>query len=106
MRPGTGGSTIEIRGKTYDEVWKAVVRVSGTTLTITESDRHSGTLRAEKAAGMATWGEVVGVFVRPLTPTASTYTVEVQSRKRSVMQITGQDWAPTLIAGIKAELDQ
>ncbi len=55
---------------------------------------------------MATWGEVVGVFVRPLTPTASTYTVEVQSRKRSVMQITGQDWAPTLIAGIKAELDQ
>ena len=106
VRPGTGGSTIEIRGKTYDEVWKAVVRVSGTTLTITESDRHSGTLRAEKAAGMATWGEVVGVFVRPLTPTAPIYTVEVQSRKRSVMQLTGQDWAPTLIAGIKAELDQ
>jgi hypothetical protein len=32
------------------------------------------------------------------------YTVEVQSIKRSTVQLTGQDWTQTMISGIKAEL--
>jgi hypothetical protein len=55
---------------------------------------------------MTTWGEVVGVFITPTAPTADAYTVEVQSLKRSRVQITGQDWEPSIIAGIKAELGQ
>ena len=33
------------------------------------------------------------------------YTIEVQSLKRSSMQITGQDWTMTMKSGILAELD-
>ena len=106
VQPGSGGSTFEVRGKTYDEIWKAVVRTASRSLTVVESNKETGTLRAEKGAGMTTWGEVVGIFVRPTTNVASVYTVEVQSLKRSRAQITGQDWTSTMISGIKAELDQ
>lgn len=106
LQAGTGGSTFEIRGKSYDEIWKAAVRTASRSLTIVESNKETGTLKAEKGAGMATWGEVVGIFVRPTTNGAPAYTVEVQSMKRSRGQITGQDWTPTMISGIKAELDQ
>lgn len=106
LQPGTGGSSFEVRGKTYDEIWKAVVRTASRSLTVVESNKETGMLRAEKGAGMATWGEVVGVFVRPTSNGASVYTIEVQSLKRSRVQLTGQDWTSTMIAGIKAELDQ
>lgn len=106
LQPGTGGSTFEVRGKSYDEVWKAVVRTASRSLTIVESNKETGTLKAEKAAGMTTWGEVVGIFVRPTSNGAPVYTVEVQSLKRSRAQISGQDWTTTMISGIKAELDQ
>lgn len=105
VQPGTGGSTFQVRGKSYDEIWKAVVRTASRSLTIVESNKETGTLRAEKRAGMATWGEVVGIFVRPTSNGAPVYTVEVQSLKRSRVQITGQDWTTAMISGIKAELD-
>ena len=54
---------------------------------------------------MATWGEVVGIFIKPARSGASVYTVEVQSLKRSSLQITGQDWTTTMKSGILAELD-
>ncbi len=106
LQPGSGGSTFEVRGKSYDGIWQAVVRTATRSLTIVESNKEAGILKAEKGAGMATWGEVVGIFVRPTTNGAPVYTVEVQSLKRSRLQITGQDWTTTMIAGIKAELGQ
>ena len=106
VQPGAGGSTFEVRGKSYDEIWKAVVRTASRSLTIVESNKETGTLKAEKGAGITTWGEVVGIFVRPTNNGAPVYTVEVQSLKRSRAQITGQNWATTMISGIKAELDQ
>jgi len=106
LQPGAGGSSFEVRGKTYDETWKAVVRTASRSLTVVESNKKTGTLRAEKGAGIATWGEVVGVFVRPTSNGAPVYTIEVQSLKRSRFQLTGQDWTSTMISGIKAELDQ
>ena len=75
LKPGAGGSTFEVRGKSYDEVWKAVVRTASRSLTIVESNKESGVLKAEKGAGMATWGEVVGIFVRPTSNGAAVYTV-------------------------------
>lgn len=105
LQAGTGGSTFEVRGKSYDEVWKAINRTASRSLTIVESNKEAGTLKAEKGAGMATWGEVVGVFVRPARSGAPVYTVEVQSLKRSSLQITGQDWTTTMKSGILAELD-
>ncbi len=105
LKPGTGGSSFEIRGKSYGEIWKAVVATASRSLTIVESNKSTGILKAEKGAGIATAGEVVGIYVIPATEGASVYTVEVQSLKRSQLQITGQDWTTTMIAGIKAELN-
>jgi hypothetical protein len=105
-QPGAGGSTFEIRGKTYDEVWRAANAVASRSLTIVESSKGTGTLRAEKGVGLTTWGEVVGIFIRPSVNGAPVYTVEVQSLKRSRFQITGQDWTLTVVAGMKAELGQ
>lgn len=104
LQPGAGGSTFDVTGKSYEEIWKASVRGMSTNLTIVESDKAAGTIKSEARMGMATWGEVVGLFVRPTAANADRYTVEVQSLKRSRLQITGQDHEPAVIATIKAEL--
>lgn len=104
LKAGSGGSSFEVHGKSYDEIWKAVVITASRSLTIVESDKSSGTLKAEKSAGMTTWGEVVGIFVKPIQNDKNAYTVEIQSMKRSMMQVTGQDWTGTMSSGIKAEL--
>ena len=104
LEPGKGGTTFEVRGKSYDEIWRAAVITASRSLTIVESSKEAGTLKAEKGAGLATWGEVVGIFIRPTTEAAKLYSVEVLSLKRSQAQITGQDWTQTMVSGIKAEL--
>ncbi|MDG2088690.1 MAG: hypothetical protein P8J68_08120 [Arenicellaceae bacterium] len=106
LQPGTGGSTFEVREHDYDEIWNAAVTVASRSLSIVESNKETGILRAEKGAGMATMGEIVGIYIRPTENDAPMYTVEVQSLKRSKLQITGQDWTVTMIAGMKAELEQ
>lgn len=105
LKAGSGGSTFEVRGDSYDEIWKAANRTASRSLTIVESNKETGTLKAEKGVGMATWGEVVGIFIRPPSNGAPVYTVEVQSLKRSKLQLTGQDWTMTMKSGILAELD-
>lgn len=107
LKAGTGGSSFEVKGKTYDQVWRAVNKVvAGSSLAITESNKQTGTLKAEKGAGLTTWGEVVGIFVTPPNNGSQVYKIEVQSLKRSSLQLTGQDWTKTMQSGILAELDQ
>lgn len=105
VRPGAGGSTFDIQGKTYSQVWNAAIETVSSQLTIVGANRQTGDIRAEKGVGLATWGEVVGVFIRPTIANADIYTVEVQSLKRSALQITGQNWTNTVVEGIKARLD-
>ena len=105
LKAGAGGSSFEVRGKSYDEIWKAANRTASRSLTIVESNKAAGSLKAEKAAGLATWGEVVGVFVTPSANGSPSYTIEIQSVKRATYQMTGQDWTMTLKSGILAELD-
>jgi hypothetical protein len=75
-------------------------------LTIVESSKETGTLRAQKGVSLSSWGEVVGVFIRPSASGAPAYMVEVQSFKRNRLQLTGEDWTATLVSGMKAELGQ
>lgn len=105
LNRGGGGSVFEVRGKTYDEIWRASVRSMSRSLTIVQSRKDFGEIKAEARAGIATWGEVVGVFISPARPGAAAYFVEVQSLKRAMAQITGQDWEESVKTSIKAELD-
>lgn len=102
----TGGTKITIENKTYDQVWKAALKAMSNQLTIVEKSKENGVIKAEKGVGVTTWGEVVGVFISPTKPSAPRYVVEVQSYKRSRLQITGQDWTQTIVTGIETELDQ
>ena len=58
-------------------------------LTIVESDKASGKIKSEARAGIATWGEVVGLFIRPLPANPASHTVEITSLQRARGQITG-----------------
>jgi len=104
LRPGSG-STFEVQNHSYDQVWKAAVTAVTRSLTIVESDKNAGIIKAEKGAGVTTWGEVVGVFIYPADTNSRRFTVEVTSQKRSQLQITGQNWERTIIEGMKAELN-
>ena len=107
LEPGTGkGSTFEVDGHSYDEVWASAIAAATSGLTLVESDKSSGIIKAEARAGIATWGEVVGIFIDPASEDASIsgWTVEVVSLKRSRLQITGQNWETTIIEGMKAHL--
>lgn len=106
LHPDAGGTVFHVRGKTYDEIWRAVTLTASRQLTIIENNKNTGILKAEKGVGLTTWGEVVGVFVRPAGNGAADYAIQVQSLKRSRMQITGQNWTETIVSGIKGELGQ
>jgi hypothetical protein len=106
VQPGAGGSTFHVQGKSYNQIWDAAVETAGASLTIVQSDKVSGTIKAEKEASLTSWGEVVGIFIRPANTVASDYTVQVESLKRDRAQITGENWEATMVAGIKARLGQ
>lgn len=105
LHPSDTGITIEASNKSYSEVWKSSVNAMSTNLAIVEMNKGAGVIKSEAPAGMATWGEVVGLFVTPVTPTASIYSIRVVSKKRATYQITGQNWAPSVAARIQADLD-
>jgi uncharacterized lipoprotein len=103
---GKGGTTFDVKGKTYNAVWNAsITALTSSGLAIIESNKSDGLIKAEKAAGMMTWGEVVGVFISP-TKKSSIYHVQVQSLKRATYQITGQVWDKTIAERIKSELNR
>ena len=103
VQPGKG-QKFNVAARSYDQVWRAAIAVVSRQLTIVEESKASGTIKSESKAGFTTYGEVVGVFIRPAGVNATSYEIEVVSLKRDAIQITGQDWTKTVIAGIKAEL--
>jgi len=103
-QPGSGGSTFSVYEKSYDDIWRAAVKIADRNLTIVENNKEAGILRAKSNIGLFTWGEVVGIFIKPTENGNEVYTINVQSIKRSRGQITGKDWTSTLISGIQEEL--
>jgi hypothetical protein len=83
---------------------ECAVKVATQNLTVVESDKAGGVLKAKGGIGLTTWGEVVCIFITPAEKESDRYTVEVVSKKRSKLQITGKNWEPTIISGIKTEL--
>lgn len=104
LQPGAGGSILEVSGRAYEDVWHAAVVAISSNLAIVEIDKAGGYIKAEAPVGWTTWGEVVGVFIQPTDPTASSYRVEIHNLKRARHQITGQNWELTISARMKAEL--
>jgi len=107
LKPGRAGSEkFTVTGKTYDEVWKSSVKAMSNNLTIVEKSKEQGYIKSERGVGIATWGEVVGVFISPANKPSDKYQIEVLSYKRSRLQITGQNWTQTVVTAIETDLDQ
>lgn len=105
LQPGSADSvTFKTTGKpTYDEVWRAALHAMGNGMVIVESHKPSGTIKSR--VGAAPTGKVVAFFIRPTTPTAPEYTVELLSK---VPQGLGQPerrlGEPSVVEDFKAAL--
>jgi len=103
VRPDTGeGSKFAVYRRSYDEVWDAAVSVAGQRLTLVESDKRAGTIRAEALDD--TFGETLGIFISPPRDGEKRYVVEVLSLLKNRPQIPGKDAEPQVIAEIKTKL--
>jgi hypothetical protein len=95
---------MSVHDRTYSEVWEAGVLTTQQHLTIADTNRLSGVIRASSGAGLFSWGEVVAVFIKPVASEANFHTVEVVSRTSSSMALFGTDWEPRILAELKAHL--
>jgi hypothetical protein len=103
VRPATGeGSKFAVYRRSYDEVWDAAVSVAGQRLTLVETDKRTGTIKAEALDG--TFGELLGIFISPPRDGEKRYVVEVLSLLKNRPQIPGKDAEPQVISEIKTKL--
>ena len=92
VQRGTGRS-VEIQNRSYEEIWRAALRVADAHFTILEQDQQRGIIHAERTMHfMGEWGDWVGIFITPSHPGAGRYVVEVVKRKKLRTQVSGQDW--------------
>ena len=64
---------------------------------VREADEAKGVIRAERDVDVWSWGEWVGIFITPRAAGASSYDLEVVSRKKLMGQLTGQNWEKKII---------
>jgi len=104
VRPDTGeGSKFTVYRRSYDEIWNAAVSVAGQRLTLVETDKRTGVVKAE--ALDSTFGETLGIFINPPRDGEKKYVVEVLSLLKNRPQVPGQDGEPQVIDDIKKKLD-
>jgi len=110
----TAGLSLTVRGHVYDEVWAAAAAamtragmldawIYSERLVVFDTDKARGVIRSEaKTRTGATWA-YVGVFIRPTTPHAAAYVVEVSKVLKSWAETTeGRDWEAALLRAIQA----
>jgi hypothetical protein len=112
LRPGTG-STFIINNRNYNEIWRASIRVVSRSLTIVESNKDDGVIKAVRRPSITNFGVVVGVFITEKVRDKK-YEIEVLSKKRIQIEpssdeefipFTGRNPEWTIIEGVKTELD-
>src|SRR5881392_3236159 len=64
VTPGRG-RTVEIRGHTYDEIWRAAIRVADEHADILERDEARGVIRAERTYHFMGDNGWIGIFITP-----------------------------------------
>lgn len=112
---GRTGKSITVTGHSYDQVWDASLAAVQETigdqslevekrLSLTKADKKAGRIEASTGMSLLSWGEVVGVFISPVT--ADTYTVEVESRAKLQTTLFANNWEDELLTSIQTKLDQ
>ena len=103
LQPGDiGGATLSIRGRSYEQIWKAATQAMSTDMKIVESHKPSGVIKSR--VGSTPTGKVVAIFIQPTTP-ASEYTVRIVSKKPLQTDFVDRDWEPSVVEDLKAALN-
>lgn len=100
VRPGDGRrATIENRS--YEDIWKAALKVADEHFDIKEQDQTRGVIVAERTMTAWSYGAWVGIYVTPPTTGAKSYTVEVVRRKKMTTNVGEQDWEKKVLRDIE-----
>jgi hypothetical protein len=97
-----GGKSFTVRGKSYEQVWRAAMVAMGNDMQIVESHKPSGVIKSR--VGAAPTGKVVAFFIQPTTPAAE-YTVTIVSRKFLHTDFVDRDWEPSVVEDFRAALN-
>ena len=96
--------TFQVQNPSYDKVWLVTDEVTSRLLTITDSDKQTGTLKASRGVVMGPWGDVIRLSIRHTG--ADDYAIRIQSLKHPDANLARLDWINTLIHRIKVRLRQ
>lgn len=102
----TEGLALTVRHRSYDEIWAAAEKAMRAQLTVINTDKARGVLRGSDSDVIGFTRSYVGIFVRPVQPTADAYTVEVSKimRVRTHVALTGPDFEVELLRAIQADV--
>jgi hypothetical protein len=112
----TEGLQLEVRGRSYDQVWDAVERAVAWAgkepgglyqgpLKVVDRQKDRGAIRTEEPNSLGLTRAYVGVFVTPPRNGADVYTVEVTKiMKNRTEVVQGRNWEADLLRAIDAVL--
>lgn len=112
----SGGQSINVSGYSYNQVWDASIATlkneKGSRsldidkdISIYSSDKSKGEIIANTGFGLASYGEVIGVFITP-PKNASSHKIEVQSKAKMATNVFANDWEGDILSGINKRLKQ
>jgi hypothetical protein len=98
-----GQGTREVYDAGFDRAWSAAVAAAQTgDLYILNANKQTGYISATRGIRPETFGENVGIWVRPLNPAQTE--VEVVSRQKGPPVLLLRNWEQRLLANIGATL--
>lgn len=99
------GRKFSVKGSVgYDRIWNAAMTAMSKDMTIIESHKPTGTIKSR--IGTAPSGKIVGLWITPNTPQASTYTIDTMSIKPiGFNSREGRGWEPTVVDNFMAILE-
>lgn len=72
-----------VEGRSYDEVWAAAERAMRTQLKPIDADKTKGVIRGAELNFVGAPNAFVGIWITPVTSTASAYTVQTNQNLRN-----------------------
>jgi hypothetical protein len=91
------GITLDVYGKTYDELWQlATTVISNYGLNIIQFREDQGYIQAARGMTLFSNGEAVAVYINPIDKEDQHWRIEVVSVKAIKTQIIAPDWAPLI----------
>lgn len=82
----------------------SVIALSDLGLRIARFDEEAGHVAAEAGGGLWSYGEVIGVFVRPSSRDSDVCAVQVVSRKRLATNVLAKNWEADVLERVDAQL--